>query len=60
MEGLMGVMGDTEGCIGDRLVGDVTESEERLSERLVEDLLSTMAESFMEVEEELFWVCCCW
>jgi len=42
----MGVIGETEGCIGDKLVGDVTVKEERLSEREVEDLLSTMVLSF--------------
>ena len=54
-EGLMGVMGDTwelacvegwgEGLIGERLVGEVTEREERLREREVEGLVSTMDES---------------
>ena len=45
MEGLIGVIGETEGCIGDKLVGEVTLREDRLSESDVEDLLSTMAES---------------
>ena len=39
----MGVMGDTEGWTGDRLVGEVTVREDKLRER--EDLLSTIAES---------------
>ena len=34
-EGLMGVIGDTEGWTGDRLVGEVTVREERLRERAV-------------------------
>ena len=55
----MGVIGDTEGCIGDRLVGEVTEREERLSESEVEDLLSTMVESFMDGCED-GWEGCCW
>ncbi len=56
MEGLMGVIGDTEGCIGDRLVGEVTESEERVRES--EDLLSTMVASCMHCWE--VFCCCCW
>lgn len=46
MEGLMGVMGDTDGCIGDRLVGEVTVKLDRLSEREVDERWSTMLDSF--------------
>ena len=41
----MGVIGDTEGWTGDRLVGEVTVREERLRDK--EDLVSTIGESFM-------------
>ena len=46
MEGLMGVMGDTDGCIGDRLVGEATVRLDRLRERDVEERWSTMVGSF--------------
>ena len=45
MDGLIGVIGETEGWMGDKLVGEVTVREERLRESEVEDLLSTMEES---------------
>ena len=50
----MGVIGDTEGWTGDRLVGEVTVKEDRLRDREVEDLLSTIAESLRLVWED------CW
>ena len=56
-EGLMGVIGDTEGWTGDRLVGEVTVREERLREREVDDLVSTMAES-VKLDWEDCWEDC--
>lgn len=57
MEGLIGVIGDTEGCIGDKLVGEVTLKEDKLSEREVEDLLSTIDES-LSVDCDDCWEAC--
>lgn len=54
MEGLIGVIGETEGCIGDRLVGEVTLKEDKFSESEVEDLPSTMEELLSEDCED------CW
>ena len=53
----MGVIGDTEGWTGDRLVGEVTVREERLREREVDDLVSTMAES-LRLDWEDCWEDC--
>ena len=53
------MIGDTEGCIGDRLVGEVTEREERVSDKDVDDLPSTIAESLM-LDCEEGWELCCW
>ena len=56
MEGLIGVIGEMcefgwgEGCMGDRLVGEATDREERLSESAVEGL------SWREGSD----ICCDW
>ena len=54
MDGLIGVNGETDGCMGDRLVGEVTDKDDKLRESEVEDLLSTMVESVKEDCED----CC--
>ena len=54
LDGLMGVMGETEGWMGERLVGEVTVRDERLRDREVEDLLSTMAGS-LSADWEFCW-----
>lgn len=41
----MGVMGDTDGFIGDRLVGEVTLKPDRLSDNEVDCLESTILDS---------------
>lgn len=56
LEGLIGVIGEMcefgwgEGCMGDRLVGEATDREERLSESAVEGL------SWREGSD----ICCDW
>ena len=53
------MMGETEGWMGDRFVGEVTLSEDRLRESDVEDRLSTIADSPAEACEDDCACCCC-